>query len=77
MADATHPFGEKTKSLAYIDPARCTGCGYCAVFCLMSCIEPHPDGFYRVDPERCIGCRSCKVNCPYDAVTILPPEVRP
>lgn len=77
VADSAHPFGNKPKPLAYIDPVRCTGCGCCALFCVMSCIVCGEDGFYQVDASRCIGCRSCKVNCPFDAVTILPPEVRP
>ena len=77
MADAAHPFGRKPKPLAYIDPVSCTGCGYCALFCVMDSIVLRPGGLYEVDAGRCIGCRSCKVNCFNDAVTILPPEVRP
>lgn len=74
MSDSAHPFGRKARALAVIDPVKCTGCGYCAMFCIMNCIPQREDGFYEVDPELCIGCRSCKVNCPYDAVTILPPK---
>ena len=73
MTDAAHPFGRKARVSAVIDPARCTGCGYCAGLCLMSCILPQGDGLYRVDAERCIGCRSCVANCPFEAVTMLPP----
>ena len=72
MTDGAHPFGRKARRTALIDPDRCTGCGYCSMFCIMECIEQQPDGIYRVDAEQCIGCRSCKVNCPYEAVTILP-----
>ena len=72
MTDGAHPFGRKTRQKALIDPDRCTGCGYCSMFCIMECIEQQPDGIYRVDAERCIGCRSCRVNCPYEAVTSLP-----
>lgn len=74
MSDAAHPFGRKARSLAVIDPVRCTGCGYCALFCIMKCIPQRPDGFYEVDAEQCIGCRSCLVNCPWGAVTMLPPR---
>lgn len=74
MYDPAHPFGRKRCSRAVIDPVNCTGCGYCAMFCVMDCIVLQPDGLYTVDLERCIGCRSCKVNCPFDAVTILPPK---
>ncbi len=72
MTDSAHPFGRKARALASIDPVKCTGCGLCAMFCIMKCIPQRDDGFYEVDPELCIGCRSCKVNCPYDAVTMLP-----
>ena len=74
MAEIIHPFGRKARSLAVIDPDKCTGCGYCAMFCVVKCIYQQPDGLYWVDPERCIGCRSCKVNCFNEAVTILPPK---
>ena len=67
--DPAHPFGRKAVQLAVIDPVSCTGCGWCAMFCPMKCILQRQDGIY-------IGCRSCKVNCFYDAVTILPPQVR-
>ena len=46
------------------------------MFCPMKCILQRPDGVYEVVQQDCIGCRSCKVNCFYDAVTILPPQVR-
>lgn len=74
MPDSAHPFGRKARSLAFIDPVCCTGCGYCAMFCVMNCILLGSDGLYYVDTETCIGCRSCKVNCPFDAVAILPPQ---
>ena len=74
MYDPAHPFGRKARALAVIDPVSCTGCGYCAMFCVMDCILLQEDGQYRVDEDVCIGCRSCKVNCPFDAVSILPPK---
>ena len=76
MYDPAHPFGRKAIQLAVIDPVSCTGCGWCAMFCPMKCIDQRPDGIYEVRPDDCIGCRSCKVNCFYGAVTMLPPQVR-
>ena len=74
MEDYAHPFGKKKRPMAYIDPISCTGCGWCAMFCVVECIEMQPDGLYTVDPSHCIGCRSCMVNCFYDAVTMRKPE---
>ncbi len=74
MADTVHPFGRKARQLAWIDPVRCTGCGYCAMFCVMKCIPLQPDGLYAVDQDKCIGCRSCMVNCPWEAVTMYDPR---
>ena len=74
MEDYAHPFGIKKHQLAVIDPVSCTGCGWCAMFCVVNCIELREDGLYEVDPVRCIGCRGCLGNCFYDAVTMIKPE---
>ena len=74
MAETIHPFGRKNRQVAYIDPALCTGCGYCARFCTTKCIHQNPDGTYYVDQDFCIACRSCKANCTFGAVTILQPQ---
>ena len=74
MYAPAHPFGKKRYDRAIIDQVRCTGCGYCAMFCVMDCLLLQPDGFYTVDLARCIGGRSGKVNCPFEAVIILPPK---
>ena len=71
MHDPAHPFGRKAVQLAVIDPVSCTGCGWCAMFCPMKCIDLRPDGYYQVRQDDCIGCRSCKVNCFYDAITMI------
>jgi MinD superfamily P-loop ATPase len=74
MSDQYRPFGRKKRQLAEIDPEMCTGCGYCAMFCVMACIHQQENGIWEVDKDHCIGCRSCKVNCPYGAVTMLQPK---
>ena len=74
MEDCAHPFGIKKHLLAVIDPVSCTGCGWCAMFCVVNCIELRGDGFYEVDPVRCIGCRGCLGNCFYGAVKMVKPE---
>ena len=74
MGDYLHPFGAQKHPLAVIDPVSCTGCGWCAMFCVVECIKLRRDGLYEVDTEHCIGCRSCLVNCFYDAVKMVKPE---
>lgn len=76
MEDYAHPFGIKKHQTAVIDPVSCTGCGWCAMFCVVNCIELREDGLYEVDPVRCIGCRGCLGNCFYDAVTMIKPEAK-
>ena len=51
MAVMIHPFGPKPHALALIDPVSCTGCGICAMWCLMHCIDQQPDGIYKVRSE--------------------------
>ena len=55
MYDPAHPFGRKAVQLAVIDPVSCTGCGWCAMFCPMKCIDLRPDGYYEVRQDDCIG----------------------
>ena len=74
MADMIHPFGKKIHDLAEVIPVNCTGCGICAMWCVMHCIDQQPDGIYSVHTEDCIGCRSCKVNCPSDAIRLYRPQ---
>ena len=47
MYDPAHPFGRKAVQLAVIDPVSCTGCGWCAMFCPMKCIDLRPDAIMR------------------------------
>ena len=37
MADMIHPFGKKIHDLAEVIPVNCTGCGICAMWCVMHC----------------------------------------
>ena len=74
MYDPAHPFGRKAVQLAVIDPVSCTGCGWCAMFCPMKCIDLRPDGYYEVRQDDCIGCRQCENICPYMAITVKEKE---
>jgi ferredoxin len=59
-------------ALPRIDPARCTGCGWCIAAC-----PPHVLSLQVVDwkkrsvlddAEGCTGCAQCAVRCPFGAI---------
>ncbi|WP_084216943.1 ATP-binding protein [Xenophilus azovorans] len=60
--------------LPRIDPARCTGCGWCVAAC-----EPRTLSLEAVrwkktatlhDPARCTGCSDCAIVCPFRAISM-------
>ena len=67
----------KTRGLAlpHIDPARCTGCGWCVAVCPPHVLSLHPQGRVKIsaldDADGCTGCALCAVRCPFDAITML------
>jgi MinD superfamily P-loop ATPase len=58
---------------AVIDPARCTGCGICAMHCAFGAIDA-ADGGAHVDAYACEGCGVCAYVCKNGAVTLQPDE---
>lgn len=60
---------------ARVDPARCTGCGFCVADCPYGAVRLAP-GRGRpvavVDPARCIGCGICLGACPLDGIELGP-----
>ncbi len=75
------------KALPAIDPARCTGCGWCVAVCaphVLSLqvlaqaqgtgIEPSawgPKRSHLDDAAGCTGCALCAVRCPFDAIAMV------
>ena len=66
------PSARQRAFLPDIDPARCTGCGWCVAAC-----PPHVLSLERVgwtkksvlhDAPGCTGCGRCAVRCPFDAI---------
>jgi ferredoxin len=64
-----------SKALPAIDPARCTGCGWCVGAC-----PPHVLSLETLDGKKtsvlhdgpaCTGCAKCAVVCPFDAITMV------
>jgi MinD superfamily P-loop ATPase len=64
--------GEK----AFIDPARCVGCGRCARKCRFGAIQATTVSggrrVYAVEEPDCEGCGVCAEICPRGAVTMRP-----
>ena len=52
-----------------IDPARCTGCGFCAESCPAQTIKK-TGKVYRIDDSKCLNCLCCHELCPEHAIDI-------
>jgi len=52
-----------------IDPARCTGCGFCAQSCPVKTIKKDGD-VYKIDDSGCINCLCCHELCPEESIDI-------
>jgi Fe-S-cluster-containing hydrogenase component 2 len=59
----------QTNTLRY-DPARCNGCGMCAVVCPHGVFVVNNRHASLVRAEACMECGACQVNCPTGAVTV-------
>ena len=73
------------KALPAIDPARCTGCGWCVGVCppkVLSLQVKPPDGLQDGQPwgrkgavlhdaPACTGCALCVLRCPFDAIRMV------
>jgi ferredoxin len=67
------------KALPEIDPARCTGCGWCVGVCpphVLSLQTPAGQTWGRKrstlhDRAGCTGCALCVVRCPFDAIRMV------
>jgi len=57
-----------------IDPARCTGCGWCVAACPLHLLSLEPRGWHKHsaihDMSACTGCKKCEVRCPFDAIEV-------
>ena len=60
--------------IAFIDPARCTGCGRCISACALRLIAFETKDWKKrsvvQDPARCTGCGDCAARCPVDAIRL-------
>ncbi|MFW6198223.1 MAG: 4Fe-4S dicluster domain-containing protein [Acidobacteriota bacterium] len=71
---------KRSKTIAIVREADCTGCEACIVFCPVDCIDlMKPDDnpaekYVLIDKETCIGCLLCGRYCPWDAIDMIKRE---
>lgn len=72
------PQSDPRRPLPRIDPARCTGCGWCVAVC-----PPHVLSLQVVawrkrsvldDEAGCTGCSKCEPRCPFGAIRMERPQ---
>ncbi|WP_440106037.1 ATP-binding protein [Acidovorax sp. BL-A-41-H1] len=69
----------RAKALPRIDPARCTGCGWCVAVCGPHVLSLQVLGEGRWGPKRsqlhdaggCTGCALCAMRCPFHAISMV------
>ncbi len=64
------------KALPAIDPARCTGCGWCVAACAPHALSLRETAGWQKkstlhDEAGCTGCALCAVKCPFDAIAMV------
>lgn len=63
------------RALPRIDPARCTGCGWCIGVCAPHVLSLQAGGGRKTstlhDAAGCTGCALCAVRCPFDAIAMV------
>ena len=59
-------------ALPAIDPARCTGCGWCVAACPPHVLSLQAERGRKSatlhDAPACTGCALCAVRCPFSAI---------
>lgn len=67
--------GTERKALPIVDPARCTGCGWCVAACPPHVLSLQASGWEKRatlhDAPGCTGCALCAVKCPFDAIRMV------
>ncbi|MGB9578436.1 MAG: 4Fe-4S binding protein [Halothiobacillaceae bacterium] len=53
---------------AFVDEARCSGCGICVRSCTAGAIQMN--GVARIDADKCTGCGDCVAACPRGAISL-------
>lgn len=69
-SSARYETGSWRSSRPEVDPAKCTACGICWLYCPEpSIVKGKP---YRIDYRYCKGCGICAHECPVKAIKMVP-----
>jgi pyruvate ferredoxin oxidoreductase gamma subunit len=68
-----YPTGSWRYSRPVFDLDKCTGCGFCEMYCPDNCILVE-DKKYQADTTYCKGCGICAYECPADAIQMVADE---
>ena len=68
-----YPTGTWRYSRPVFDVEKCTGCGFCEMYCPDTCILVE-NNKYRADYAYCKGCGICARECPADAIQMVAEE---
>lgn len=64
--------GARPGWLPEVDPAKCTGCGWCVAVCPPHVLSLHVAHWKKTStlhaPAQCTGCSDCAVVCPFHAI---------
>ncbi|MCR5084231.1 MAG: RnfABCDGE type electron transport complex subunit B [Succinivibrionaceae bacterium] len=59
------------RTVAYVVPDTCNGCGKCRKACKVDAILGAPREIHQVDPEECTGCGDCVKICPQKCIEMV------
>lgn len=65
-------YGSVMSVRPYPNPARCTGCGKCALICPAGAVTVR-DSTASIDRSLCIDCFCCQELCEYDGIDLKTP----
>lgn len=64
------------RTVAVVDRARCTGCGWCVPACPWQLLSLQTRQWKKTsvmsDPASCPGCGLCVPRCPFGALSLQP-----
>ena len=64
----------KISQIAFVDTARCSGCGRCIAACPLPLFSFETQAWRKTvvlqEIHRCTGCARCEIRCPVGAISM-------